>query len=220
MTVAEFCDYRDQNQALRALAGFASWSGVLTGDGEAERLQGLRVSGNFFEMLGVQALVGRTLNADDDVPGNEKVLVLSNGVWRRRFGSDAHIVGRSLTLNGEAFTVVGVLGPDFLYPIPDIELAIPLAPDKDPWRYNRDTTNFIRVIARAKSGATQAQVNDDLNGIANRLKREFPASYERKRGVLVVPYHTELTRAFSQALWVLLGAVGLVLLIACGIWPT
>jgi len=108
-----------------------------------------------------------------------------------------------------------VLRSDFIFPIPDIELAIPLAPDKDPWRYNRDTTNFIRVLARAKRGATHAQIADDLGSIANHLKQEFPKSYERKRGVLVVPYHAELTRNFSQALWVQLGAVGLVLLIAC-----
>lgn len=213
--VPEFCDYRDQNQTLTAVAGFASWSGNLTGEGEAERLPGLRVSSNFFQMLGTRALIGRTLIPTDDIPGNEKVVVLSNGVWQRRFGSDPGIVGRSLTLNGESFTVVGVLSSDFLFPVRDIELAIPLAPDKDPWRQKRESTNFIRVLARAKSGVTRPQIEDDLNGIARRLQQEFPKSYARKKGVLAIPYGEELTRNFSQALWVLLGAVGLVLLIAC-----
>jgi predicted permease len=211
----EFCDYRDQNRTLEGLAGLANWSPNLTGDGPAERLPGLRVSGSFFEMLGARAALGRTLRPADDTPGNEKVVVLSHGVWQRRFGADPSVVGRSLTLNGEPFTVVGVLGRGFFFPVRDIELAIPLAPDKDPWRQNRDSTNFIRAIGRARAGVDRAQVADDLGAIAGRLQKEFPTSYARKRGVLVVPYREELTRTFRQPLAVLLAAVALLLLIAC-----
>jgi predicted permease len=211
----EFCDYRDQNRSLEALTGFASWSANLTGDGPAERLTGLRVSGNFFETLGTSALVGRTLRAADDVPGNEKVVVLSYGLWQRRFGGDPGVVGRALTLNGESFLVVGVLDRAFLFPQRDVELAIPLAPDKDPWRHNRDTTNFVRLIGRSRPGTSRAQIEGDLNAIAERLLREFPDSYARKKGIMAMPYQEELTRSFRQALWVLLGAVVLLLLIAC-----
>jgi predicted permease len=211
----EFCDYRDQSRTLEALAGFANWSPNLTDAGPAERLPGLRVSANFFETLGAQAALGRALRAQDDVPGHEKVVVLSHGLWQRRFGGDPAILGRRLTLNGEPFDVVGVLGRDFLFPVRDIDLAVPLAPDLDPWRQDRQSTNFIRAIGRARAGFTRAQVGADLNGIAQRLKQEFPQSYARKNGVAAIPYREELTRNFSQALWLLLGAVGLLLLIAC-----
>jgi predicted permease len=213
--IPEFCDYRDQNRTLEGLAGFANWNANLTGDGPAERLPGLRMSDNTFELLGVGALLGRTLRTGDDVPGHEKVVVLSHGLWQRRFGGDPEIVGRSVVLNGDSFEVVGVLRPEFLFPVLTAQLAIPLAPDKDPWRHNRDSTNFIRVLGRARPGVTRAQIADDLNAIAARLLAEFPNSYARKKGVLPVLYQEEITRNFSQALWVLLGAVALLLLIAC-----
>ena len=166
-------------------------------------------------MLGVRAAVGRTLRAADDTPGQEKVVVLSHGLWQRRFGGDPGVVGRSLSLGGEPFTVVGVLGRDYLFPNRTAEIAIPLAPDRDPWRNNRSSTNFLRAIGRARPGVTPAQITADFDEIGRRLQREFPSSYAGKRGVLTVPYAEELTRNFSQALWVLLGAVALLLLIAC-----
>lgn len=214
-SLPEFCDYRDQNHTLQAVAGFANWSGTLVGDGPAERLPGLRVSANMFEMLGARAAVGRTLRADDDVPGRPQVVVLSHGLWQRRFGGDPAVVGRSLVLSGEPYDVVGVLEPSFVFPIRDIELAIPLRPDADPFRHNRDSTNFIRAVGRARPGISRAQIADDLGAIGLRLQREFAKSYERKRGVMVVRYREELTRGSSQALWGLLATVGLLLLIAC-----
>jgi predicted permease len=211
----EFCDYRDQNKTLEALAGWGGWSASLAGDGPAERLTGVRVSANLFEMLGVRAAVGRTLRAADDTPGQEKVVVLSYGLWQRRFGGDPAVVGRSLSLGGEPFTVVGVLERDYLFPNRVAELAIPLAPDRDPWRNNRSSTNFLRAIGRARPGVTAAQITADFDEIGRRLQAGFPGRYAGKRGVLTVPYAEELTRNFSRALWVLLGAVALLLLIAC-----
>jgi len=211
----EFCDYRDQNQTLEALAGFANWNASLTGDGAAERLAGLRVSGDFFGMLGAVPALGRTLGPDDDLPGHEKVVVLTHGLWQRRFGGDAKIVGRRLLLNGEPFSVVGVLGRDFLFPVRAVEMAVPLAPDQDPWRHNRDSTNFVRALGRAKKGVTAPQLAADLESVGRRLRAEFPKSYVRKTGVLVRPYRDELTRGVSQTLLILLAAVALLLLIAC-----
>jgi putative ABC transport system permease protein len=211
----EFCDYRDQNKTLESVAGFANWNPNLTGDGPAERLTGLRVSGGLFETLGTHAAVGRTLAPADDTPGQEKVAVLTHGLWQRRFGGDPAVVGRALTLNGEPFTVVGVMERDFFFPLRLAEIAIPLAPDRDPWRQNRKSTNFLRAVGRARPGVSGAQIADDLDGIQRRLQKEFPESYGSKRGLLAVPYREELTRTFSLALWVLLGAVALLLLIAC-----
>jgi predicted permease len=211
----EFCDYRDQNRTMEAVAGFANWSANLTGEGPAERLVGLRVSDNFFDLLGAPAAEGRALRPGDDTPGNEKVVVLAHGLWQRRFGGDPAVVGSRLLLNGEPFTVVGVLPRSFFFPVTDVQFAVPLAPDKDPWRQNRDSTNFIRMLGRARDGVSRIQIADDWNAVAARLQKESPKSYTRKKGVLALPYREELTRNFSQALWVLLGAVGLLLLIAC-----
>jgi len=215
LQLPEFCDYRDQNRTLESIAAFGNWNPNITGDGPAERVSGLRVSGNFFATLGMPAAAGRTLAATDDTPGQEKVVVLTYGLWQRRFGGDPAIVGRPLTLNGEPFTVVGVMPHDFFFPIRTAEIAIPLAPDRDPWRQNRTSTSFLRAIGRARAGVGRAQVMEDLDGILRRLQKEYPASYGSKRGLLAVPYAEELTRNFSQALWVLLGAVALLLLIAC-----
>jgi predicted permease len=215
LQLPEFCDYRDQNRTLESVAAFGNWNPNLTGDGPAERVGGLRVSGNLFETLGVQAAVGRPLAAADDTPGQEKVVVIAYGLWQRRFGGDPAIVGRPLILNGEPFTLVGVMPREFFFPIRTAEIAIPLAPDRDPWRLNRTSTSFLRAIGRARPGVGRAQVMEDLDGILRRLQKEYPASYGSKRGLLAVPYAEELTRNFSQALWVLLGAVALLLLIAC-----
>jgi putative ABC transport system permease protein len=214
-SLPEFCDYRDRNQTLEAFAGFANWSGSLAGEATTERIPGLRVSDDFFEMLGAAAALGRTLLPGDDRPGHEKVVVLSHGLWQRRFGGDPGLLGRPISLNGESFTVVGVLGRSFLFPVADIELAIPLAPDQDPWRHNRESTNFIRAIARARTGADRERITADLDAVGRRLQQEFPDSYARKRGVLVVPYREALTGNFSRALWLLMAAVALLMLIAC-----
>ena len=196
----EFCDYRDQNGRSEALAGFANWSGTLTGEGAAERLPGVRVSDNFFELLGARAAVGRTLRSGGRHAGpGEGGGALPRAVAAALRGGPRR-GGASLTLNGESFAVVGVLERGFFFPVRDIEVAIPLAPDKDPWRQNRDTTNFIRVIGRARDGVSAAQITADFDAIASRLQKEFPGSYARKKGILAVPYREELTRSFRQAL--------------------
>ena len=214
-SLPEFCDYRDGSRTLVALAAFGNWTGNLAGDGATERLPGIRVSANFFEMLGAAPALGRTLRAQDDGPGAEKVVVLSHGLWQRRFGGDASVVGRPITLNGESFTVVGVMGRDFLFPLRDVDLAIALAPDQDPWRHDRESMNFLRMIGRARPEAGAAQVAADLEATGRRLQQDFPGSYARKKGVLVVPYKEELTRNVSGTLSMLAAAVALLLLIAC-----
>lgn len=213
--LAEFCDYRDQATTIRSIAGYANWSPNLLSDQPAERLLGLRVTGNLFETLDVKAALGRTFTADDDRPGNQKVAVISHGTWQRRFGADAGVVGRSINLNGEPFTVVGVMGPEFIYPLRDIEIAVPLAPEADPWRQNRNTSHFIRAVARPKDGVTRAQVEAEFAGISDRLRGQYPDSYARKIGVTVTGAIEGLTTDFRATLWTLSAAVVVVLLIAC-----
>src|SRR5262249_37999096 len=214
-TLPDFIDYRDQNQSLAGIAAFANWGANLTSQGEPERLQGLRISANAFQMLGVEAFAGRALLPEDDTPGRERVVVLSYRLWQRRFGADPRVVGKTMTFNGAGYTVVGVLPPQFIFPIREAELAIPLAPDADPLRSVRTSVNFLRAWARLKPGVTREQAEADLTAVAGRLRQQYPVANARKLGVTLSPLHEEIVANFRLALWVLLGAVGTVLLITC-----
>lgn len=211
----EFCDHRDGNHALLAMAAWAGWSANLTGAGEAERIQGMRASANLFDLLGVTTPLGRALVPADDAPGAERVVVLSHGLWTRRFGGDPGMVGRAVTFNGEGYTVVGVLPPEFLFPLRGAEAVVPLRPEDDPWRHNRDSTSFLRVAGRARPGETLESIQADLDAISSQQRQQYPASYARKQGVLVTPWAAELVRGVAPVLWVLQAAVGLLLLITC-----
>jgi putative ABC transport system permease protein len=216
-TLPDFIDYRDQNQSLSGIAAYATWSANLTDQGEPEQLQGLRISANAFELLGVEAVAGRVLAPGDDAPGQQYVAVLSYGLWRRRFGADPQLVGKKLILNGASYTVVGVLPPQFFFPIRirEAELAVPLAPDADPLRGVRTSTNFLRALGRLKPGVTREQAEADLTAVAQRLRQQYPVANRQKLGVTLSPLHEEVVGDFRLALWVLLGAVGVVLLITC-----
>jgi putative ABC transport system permease protein len=215
-TIPDFIDYRDQNQTLEQIAAFANLSASMTGSGEAERVQGMRISANAFQLLGVEAVVGRALIPEDDTPGRQNVVVLSHGLWQRRFGADPRLVGQTLTLNGNSYTIVGVLPPQFIFPIKEAELAVPLAPDADPWRSARTSTNFLRAIARLKPGVASAQAEADLTSIAGRMRQQYPAANENqnKLGVTLTPLNDVIVGNYRHSLWMLLGAVGFVMLIA------
>jgi putative ABC transport system permease protein len=214
-TLPDFIDFRDQNRSLSGIAAFASWRANLTDQGEPEQLHGLRISANVFELLGVEAVAGRALLPADDTLGQQHVAVLSYGLWRRRFGADPQLVGKKLTLNGASYTVVGVLPSQFFFPIKEAELAVPLAPDADPLRGVRTSTNFLRAVARLKPGVTREQGEADLTAVAQRLREQYPVANAQKIGVTLSLLHEEVVGAFRLALWVLLGAVGMVLLITC-----
>jgi putative ABC transport system permease protein len=214
-TVPDFCDYRDQSRSV-ALAAFANWNGNLTGTGEPERVQGTRVSAGVFELLGVKAALGRTLQPSDDQPGNQFVVALSHGFWQRRFGANSNAIGQRVLLNGVSYEIVGVLPPDFHFPFyAEAELAVPLAPEADPLRHVRSSTSFLRLLARLKPDVTIAQAAEELNGIAGQLRQQYPKENGGKLGVRVVSLHDGLVGDYRRALWVLFGAVALVLLIAC-----
>jgi putative ABC transport system permease protein len=214
-SLPDFIDYRDQNQGLAGIAAFVNWSANLTDRGDPERLQGMRISATAFQLLGVEAMVGRALLPTDDTPGQQHVVVLSYGLWQRRFGADPQLLGQTLTLNGAGYTVVGVLPPQFSFPYGEAELAVPLAPDADPWRGVRNSTNFLRALARLKPGVTREQAEADLTAVAQRLRSQYPVHNRQKLGVTLNPLHEEVVGDFRLALWVLLGAVGVVLLITC-----
>ncbi len=211
---ANFLDWQKQAQSFTGMAAMAERSFNLTGVGEPERLDGRRVSANLFELLGVPAMLGRTFVPEDDKPGTHVVL-LSYSLWQRRFGSNPGVIGGALTLNGESYTVVGVMPP--LVQLPGYEnvsdqLWVPIAFSSEEAAQRGN--HFLEVIARMKSGVTLKQAQAEMETIAARLAQQYP-DYNMRIGAVVVPLHEQVVGDIKPALLVLLGAVGFVLLIAC-----
>jgi predicted permease len=214
-SLPDFLDYRDHTDSLDSLSAIGNWSANLTGRGNAERLNGVRVSANLFETLGVAAVVGRTLEPEDDRPEAPRVAVMTYGLWQRRFGGDSSLVGQQLELNGASYTLVGILPPSFFFPIPVAELAVPLVPDADPWRQNRNTVNFLMLVGRTREGVPSERAEAEMTALARKLREQFPEPNARKIGVKLIPMRDQITGGYRRALWVLLGAVGFVLLVGC-----
>ena len=214
-SLPDFLDYRGHVGSLDSLSAVGNLSMNLIGEGNTEQLNGVRVSANLFETLGVDAAVGRTLEPADDRPGSPPVVVITHALWQRRFGGDRSLIGKALDLNGTNYTLVGVLPQNFSIPGSEAELAVPLVPDADPWRHNRNTVNFLKMVGRIRPGATSESAQAEMNALAARLREEFPEANAQKMGVKLTPLHDRITGGYRRALWVLLAAVGLVLLIAC-----
>src|SRR5438094_812718 len=209
-----FVDWQKQNTVFTGMAAMSERSFNLTGVGEPERLDGRRVSANLFDLLGVPALIGRTFVPDDDRPGTHLVL-LSHSLWQRRFGSDPAVIGRALSLNGESYTVIGVMPrlvqlPSFANRKDQLWVPIAFPPEEAAQRGN----HFLGVVARLKSGVTQKQAETEMETIAARLAQQYP-DYNTRIGAVVVPLHEQIVGDIRPALLILLGAVGFVLLIAC-----
>ncbi len=207
----DYLDWSRQNHVFKALGAATSEAVVLSGRGEPERLAGERVSPSFFAVLGVRAALGRTFTAQEDRPGSG-VVVLSNGLWKRRFGGDPRILGRSLRLDGEPTVVIGVMPAGFGTLEEDSELWFPMAFTADD--LTSRGSHFLTVLGRLAPGVTAAGAQAEMAAIVARLAREHP---EEDAGytVKVKPLHDVVTGGVRPALLVLLGAVSFVLLIAC-----
>jgi putative ABC transport system permease protein len=213
--VPDFIDYRDSIQTLSGFAGFFAYSANLSDEAAAERVQGIRATGNLFDVMGVQARTGRLLQAGDERPGAEQVVVLAEPFWIRRFGGDEGIVGRTVRLNSEEYTVVGVLAAGFTLPVRDVEFVLPFAPDRDPRRGARNSVNFIIGVGRLGDRVSLSQAVSELTAIARRLQDQFPVENARKRGVRMIAAIDGIVGPFRMALLTVFAAVGAVLLIAC-----
>jgi predicted permease len=207
-------DVRDVEESSRTLDGLTSmfgWSANVTGPGNAERLSGMRVSSNYFEVTGTQVAIGRSLQQDDEP---RAVALISHALWQRRFGGAVDAVGTSMVLNGEPFEIIGVLRPDVVTLVRDAELIVPYSPSSDVRRGNR-AQGFLRVIARIKPGVTAAQATDDLAVIGRQLRDRYPDSHGTDTAIRVVSMHDEVSGRSAPMLRLLLGAVVVVLLVAC-----
>jgi len=214
---AEFTRVRDQNQTLESTAAYMDRVRFsLSGDGAPARLMGTQATADVFRVLRVNPLLGRGLAPGDDVPGNDRVVVLSHHLWADRFGADSSILGRSLDLDGVTRAVIGVMPRGFGFPTPDTELWVPLLLD-ETWRGFWGAYGHF-IIGRLKAGVTREQVRQDLTSIAAALRAENPywkpgADYLTQ--INVSPLHERVVGGSRRLLLVLLGAVGMILLIAC-----
>jgi putative ABC transport system permease protein len=211
LSLPDLDDLRESNRTLDGIVSMFGWSANFTGSGDAERLSGMRVSADYFEVTGAPVALGRPIQRDDE---QRAVALISYGLWQRRFGGTADAVGKSIVLNGEAFTIVGVLRSDFVALVREAEIVVPYSPATDVRRGHR-AQGFLRVIARLHPGVTVTQATEDLNAIDTRLREQYPDSHGADTGVRVVPLHEEVSGRSSTMLWMLLGAVALVLLVAC-----
>jgi len=208
-----FVDWRAQQTAFASIAAVrGNESFNFTGTGEPERLQGRLVSAEFLATLGIKPLVGRDFLAEEDRAGATPTVILSYGFWQRRFGNDPNIIGKQLTLNLQSYTVVGIMPAHFQYGA-DADVTAPFGLSTERFK-NRGSDPGTDVVARMKPNVSQQQAEADLNLVAVRLEQQYPATNKGRR-VLLTPLHESVVGNVRQPLLILLGAVGLVLLIAC-----
>lgn len=207
-------DYQDyqQNTVFEGLAAYTGGGAILTGLGEPERIAAPRASANFFSVLGVEPFIGRTFQPGEDTPNGPRVAVLTYRYWQGRFGGDNAVVGRAITINGESYTIVGVLPPSFHFSLRNSDLWIPFQPTQ-----NQLTRRFLHssnLIGRLKPGVTPEQAQSEMNVIASRIEQQFNDSHAGTTA-RVVPLQEEMVGTVRPILLILLAAVAFVLLIAC-----
>jgi putative ABC transport system permease protein len=208
---ANYLDWRDQSRSFDGMAGADYWTPNLTGMNAPEHLWGLKVTQNLLPMLGVAPLLGRVFVAGEDQAGREHEVVLGYKLWQRRFAGDRHVLGTRMRLDGELYTVIGVMPPEFQFApfwATHAELWVPNVLTE---RVNRDS-NHLRVFARLKPGVSLAQARTEVASITARLERQYPGT---NRGIRVTPLKENVVGKVETPMLVLLGAVGFVLLIAC-----
>ncbi len=209
---ANYADWKAQSQSFADMAALEQRNYNLTGDGEPEKIFAFGVGANFFPLLGAQPALGRNFTTDEDKPGASKVAIISHALWQSRYGGERSILGRDIELNGERYTVVGVMPPDFQFQVPDTRLWVPIALTPEQLA-NRDI-HFLNVVARLKPGVTVAQANADIGAITERIATAYPDS-SQGLSASVVPLHDDLAGDVRRPFTMLLVAVAFVLLISC-----
>jgi putative ABC transport system permease protein len=205
-----YVDYKQQNQVYEDMAAFNNRSFNLTGVGDPVRILGAWNTASLFSVLGVEPSMGRVFTEEEEEPGKELVVVLSNGLWRSRFGSNPNAIGQAISMNGANRIVIGVMPPGFSFPDKRTEVWVPLA--LSPQRKQARSVISYKAVGRLKPGVSMAQARADMGAIANRLDEQYSQS---DYGVNLVLLRDQETRTVKPALLVLLGAVAFVLLIAC-----
>jgi putative ABC transport system permease protein len=209
-----FLDWREQNHVFTAIAATRFNSFNLTGMDEPERLQGREMSANFFDVLGVKPALGRSFLPEEDHANSNRVCIINYGLWQRRFGADPKIIGRQVTLNGDSYTIIGVMPQGYRFGTPtDVFVPIGLR-EATEMINNRDNHPGIYTYARLKPGVTFEQAETEMKSIAQRLAQAYPKE-NAQHSVTLIPLREYFVGDVRTSLLILLGAVGFVLLIAC-----
>jgi predicted permease len=209
-----FLDWQRDTKTFSSMAMYRNEDHIFTGTGEAERLTGYMISADFFSTLGVQPILGRTFHPEDDQPGAAPVVLLSGGFWKRKFGSSPNVVGKSITLDGESYTITGVIPADFTFYGQHRDVYTPIGQWTDPSFRDRRIDMSAHAAGRLKPGATLSQAKADMDGIAENLATAYPEA-DKGLGITLVSMKEDMVGNVQPFLIVLLSAVGLLLLIAC-----
>ena len=213
-SVPDYLDYERGSTTLQQVAAYSSWGANLTGGSHPERVLGAKVTPNAFEVLGARAIVGRLFQPSDNSGDGQRLLVVSQSLWQRRFGGARAVIGSRIQVNGEDHSIIGVLPEGFLFPGVEAELFAPLVLHNDPRRTDRGT-NFLRVFGRLHPTTTSAQVSEEWGRISRELRDAYPEPNGKKTEPRVVSLHEEMLGTHRPALTLLLGATLTVWLLAC-----
>lgn len=208
-----FLDWQKDNHSFAFLSAFRSDDYNLTGIGEPERLHAHMISAEFFPALGINPVLGRNFRPEEDRAGAGPVALLGDGLWKRKFGSSSEVIGRSIALNGKSYTIVGV-APGRITGISPSDVYVPVGQWTDPTFLDRRISMGMNSIGRLKPGVSLAQARADMDSIAQNLAAAYPEA-DKGTGITLVPLKTDVVGEVRGILFVLLGAVGFVLLIAC-----
>ena len=208
---ANYLDWRDQNQSFQQLALYRWWSANLTGGDSPERIQGFLVTGNFFDVIGTKPIMGRGFYDYENQPGKDAVAVITHSLWQRRFGGDPNIISKTIALNGIIRTVVGVMPERFNFP-KGAEVYAPLGITPELSRSRQSHSYY--VIGRLKPGVSLQAAQSEIDTITSRLEQQYPET-NTGLGANVYPIVKDTVRQYDTALWIMMAAVGFVLLIAC-----
>src|SRR2546430_3016132 len=212
-----FADWRAQSHSFEAMSAMSYWSPTLSGAGDPEALSGASVTADFFRVLRIKPLLGRDFTNEDDHPNAPRVAIISNELWQRSFNRDLSVLGKPVLLNGVARTIVGVMPPDFQ------PILNPFNKRVDIWRplaYEGETPpacrscRHLRTIARVREGMTVTQAQSELTTIERRIVQDHPNDYSAG-GIMLTSVQDQFTGTVRSILFLLLGAVGFVMLIAC-----
>lgn len=209
---ANYADWKTQNQGFADMAAFVERSYNLTGDGDPEKIEAYGVTANFFPVLGIKPALGRAILPEEDQPGANKVVMINYSLWQQRYGGERSVIGRRLLLNGEKYTVVGVMPAGFQFMQSYVRLWVPIAFDAETLA-QRDS-HYLNVVARLKPDVTVAQADADIHTIQQRISHDHPDEAGRI-SAYVMPLREQLAGDVRRPLLVLLVSVGFVLLIAC-----
>ena len=216
VSATDVADFRSQSTSFEDVATYAGWNPIMTGNGPAERLPGIQVGDGFFKVMKGTPILGRVFTPEEQQDGKDFVIVLGYGLWQRRFGGDPEIVGKKVLLSSRPYVIVGVMGPEFralpsTLVLPEGQFYRPVAEGYDD---SKRDERHLRAIARLKPGVTIGQAQTEMTMLAQRLEQAHPLT-NKGRGVHVASITEDTIGGASRALWMIFGAVGFVLLVAC-----